>query len=211
VLLPPRARAIFLTFVWGDGRQFWTRNFKPRRITLDVLSKMECARSMLLRQSYSLELCPDWPEKRPSKSIYKTNEILTFWLQRPSDVRIRASRCCLFFLSKKCKSTFENQKLEGEAHFWKCYNAFGATLTDVWWILHMFFFVGISVELMKSQGDFPHKWILGNRHVSCLSWVCFRRRQNGVHQTPLIISSNEFKLLTYLQSWQNVTWYDCQK
>ena len=31
------------------------------------------------------------------------------------------------------------------------------------------FFMGISIELMKSQGDFPHKWIFGNRHISCSS------------------------------------------
>ena len=69
------------------------------------------------------------------------------------------------------------------------------------------FFMGISVELMKSQGDFPHKWIFGDRHISCSSWVCFRRRQNGVHQTPLIISSNEQKLLIWLQPWQNAAWF----
>ena len=115
---------------------------------------MECARTRFLRQSNSLELCPDWPEKRPSKSIYKTNEILTFWLQRPSDVAIRVSRCCLFFLSKRCKSMSENQKLEGEAHKWRCYNAFGATLTDVWWILHMFFYGNFN-RIDEIAGGFP--------------------------------------------------------
>ena len=103
------------------------------------------------------------------------------------------------FLLKWYKSTSENPFSEGEAHFWRCHFAFGATLTDVWWKMHIFFFMGMSVELMKSQGDFPHKWIFGNRHISCSSRVCFKRGQNGVDQTPLIISSNEHKLLTWLQ------------
>ena len=135
---------------------------------------MECARTRFLRQSNSLELCPDWPEKRPSKSIYKTNEILTFWLQWPSDVAIRVSRACFFFLLKWCKSTSENLFSEGEAYFWRWRNAFGATLTDVWWVLHIVFFRGISMELMISLGDLCEKWIRGNVQKICLCWVCFR-------------------------------------
>ena len=139
VMLPPRARAIFWNMHIKIDVWIWGRFFILRRFSLEVSSKMECARTRFLRQSNSLELCPDWPEKRPSKSIYKTNEILTFWLQRPSDVAIRVSRSCFFFLLKWCKSTSENPFSEGEAYFWRCHNAFGATLTDVSWKMHMFF------------------------------------------------------------------------
>ena len=79
---------------------------------------MECARTRFLRQSNSLELCPDWPEKRPSESIYKTNEILTFWLQWPSDVAIRVSRACFFFflndVNLLLKTHFPREKLTFE-------------------------------------------------------------------------------------------------
>ena len=210
-MLPPRARAIFWNMRIKIHVWIWGRFFILGRFSLEVSSKMECARTRFLSQSNFLELCPDWPEKRPSKSIYKTNEILTFWLHWPSDVAIRVSRSCFFFLLKWCKSTSENPFSEGEAYFWRCHNAFGATLTDVSWKMHMFFFMGISVELMKSQGDFPHKWIFGNRHISCSSWVCFRRHQNGVHQTPLSVDPNEHKLLTWLQPRQNAAWCHCQK
>ena len=138
-MLPPRARAIFWNMRIKIHVWIWGRFFILGRFSLEVSSKMECARTRFLRQSNSLELCPDWPEKRPSKSIYKTNEILTFWLQWPSDVAIRVSRACFFFLLKWCKSTSENPFSEGEAYFWRCHNAFGATLTDVSWKMHMFF------------------------------------------------------------------------
>ena len=59
---------------------------------------MECAWSRFLRQGNSLELWFVWFEMLPSKGIYKTNEILSFWLQRPSDLAIRVSRSCFFFL-----------------------------------------------------------------------------------------------------------------
>ena len=107
-MLPPRARAIFWNMRIKIHVWIWGRFLFLRRFSLEVSSKMECARTRFLRQSNSLELCPDWPEKRPSTSIYKTNEILTFWLQWPSDVAIRVSRACFFFLLKWCKSTSEN-------------------------------------------------------------------------------------------------------
>ena len=50
-----------------------------------------------LKWNNSLELCIDWSSKRPSQSIYKINEIFTFWLQWSSDIAIR-SFCFLFFL-----------------------------------------------------------------------------------------------------------------
>ena len=65
-----------------------------------------------------MELCPDWPEKRPSKSIYKTSEILTVWLQRPSDVAIRVSLAVFFFFQKDAnlslKTHFSREKLTFE-------------------------------------------------------------------------------------------------
>ena len=210
-MLPPRARAIFWKMRIKIDVWIWGRFFILSRFSLEVSSKMECARTRFLRQSNSLELCPDWPQKRPSKSIYKTNEILTFWLQRPSDVAICVSRACFFFLVKMMQIYCWKPIFRGRSSLLKSRNAFNATLTDVWWVLHMFFFIGISIELMKSQGDFPHKWIFGNRHISCSSWVCFRRHQNGVHQTPLSVDPNEHKLLTWLQPWQNAAWCHCQK
>ena len=175
-MLPPRARAIFWNMRIKIDVWIWGRFFILGRFSLEVSSKMECARTRFLRQSNSLELCPDWPQKRPSKSIYKTNEILTFWLQWPSDVAIRVSRACFFFLLKWCKSTSENQFSEGEAYFWRGCNAFGATLTDVWWILHMVVFVAISMEFMKLKGVLLQKLNIDNRRLSWLSWVCFRKR-----------------------------------
>ena len=118
-MLPPRARTIFWNMRIKIDVWIWGRFFILGRFSLEVSSKMECARTRFLRQSNSLELCPDWPEKRPSKSIYKTYEILTFWLQWPSDVAIRVSRACFFFLLKWCKFTSENPFSEGEAHFWR--------------------------------------------------------------------------------------------
>ena len=118
---------------------------------------MECARTRFLRQSNSLEMCPDWPEKRPSKSIYKTNEILTFWLQRPSDVAICVSRSCFFFLLKWCKSTSENPFSEGETYFWRGCNAFGAMLTDVWWIMHIVVFFANFNGIDDFAGGFTLK------------------------------------------------------
>ena len=65
-----------------------------------------------------MELCPDWPQKRPLKSIYKTNEILTFWLQRPSDVAICVARACFFFCRNDAyvslKTKFSREKLTFE-------------------------------------------------------------------------------------------------
>ena len=153
-MLPPRARAIFWNMRIKIDVWIWGRFFILGRFSLEVSSKMECARTRFLRQSNSLELCPDWPEKRPSKSIYKTNEILTFWLQRPSDVAIRVSRSCFFFLLKWCKSTSENPFSEGEAYFWRCHNAFGATLTDVSWKMHVFFYGNFS-RIDKIARGFP--------------------------------------------------------
>ena len=100
---------------------------------------------------------------------------------------------------------------QGEAYFWRGCDAFGATLTDVWWKMHSYIYMWFSMELIKSQGVLPSKWIIGNRPKSCSSWVCFRRHQNGVHQTPLSVDPNEHKLLTWLQPWQNAAWCHCQK
>ena len=56
------------------------------------------------------------------------------------------------------------------------------------------FYVWISLELIKLQGDLPQKWMTGKLPKSSSYPVCFRRRQNGVHQTLIIISSNGRKL-----------------
>ena len=41
------------------------------------------------------------------------------------------------FLGCWCKFMFEHPKLQGEAHFSSGCDAFAATLTDVWWNLHI--------------------------------------------------------------------------
>ena len=61
-----------------------------------------------LKWSNSLELRIDWSSKRPSQSIYKINEIVTFWLQWSSDIAIRSFCFVFFFASKRCKVTSEN-------------------------------------------------------------------------------------------------------
>ena len=172
---------------------------------------MECARTRFLRQSNSLEPCPDWPEKRPSKSIH--------FILRNIDIldaaAFRCSHSCLsrlfFFLVKMMQIYFWKPIFRGRSLLLK-------VSLRIWSYAHRcfvknawFFVMGISVESIKSQGDFPHKWIFGNRHISCSSWVCFRRRQTGVHQTPLSVDPNEHKLLTWLQPWQNAAWWHCQK
>ena len=153
-MLPPRARAIFWKMRIKIDVWIWGRFFILGRFSLEVSSKMECARTRFLRQSNSLELCPDWPQKRPSKSIYKTNEILTFWLQWPSDVAIRVSRACFFFLVKMMQIYFRKPIFRGRSSLLKSRNAFNATLTDVWWVLHMFFYRNFN-RIDEIAGGFP--------------------------------------------------------
>ena len=118
-MLPPRARAIFWNMRIKIDVWIWGRFFILGRFSLEVSSKMECARTCDLSWERRFGTVPWRPETMPSKSIYKTNEILTCWLQWPSDVAIRVSRACFFFLLKWCKFTSENQFSEGEAHFWR--------------------------------------------------------------------------------------------
>ena len=54
-----------------------------------------------------------------------------------------------------------------------------------------------SSDLMKLQGVLLQKWFIGYRLALCLSLICFRRHQNGVHKTLVIITWNEHNLLMW--------------
>ena len=51
------------------------------------------------------------------------------------------------FCKKNKKIMSEYPKLQGETHFQNGWYAFGATLTDVWWTLHVVVFVWVSMDL----------------------------------------------------------------
>ena len=58
-------------------------------------------------------------------------------------------------------------------------------------------FMSFSSDLMKLQGVLLQKWFIGYRLALCLSLICFRRHQNGVHETLIIITWNEHNLLMW--------------
>ena len=77
----------------------------------------------------------------------------------------RCSHLCLsrlfFFLVKMMQIYFRKPIFRGRSSLLKSRNVFNATLTDVWWVLHIVFFRGISMELMISLEDLCIKWITG--------------------------------------------------
>ena len=132
------------------------------------------------------------------------------WLQMCSDYHFAAIVIC----HKKRWRCFATSSFSGgEAKFEQ-----SLELKYVFWLqrgfkfnnIALLFYVWISMEFIKSQGDLPKTWMVGNRQKPNWSRVCFRRRQNGVHHTTVNISSNEQKLLIWLQPWQNAAWCERQ-
>ncbi len=77
---PPRATAKIFCFFVFDFFNFQVANFRPRRISLEPPSEIERAKIRKLTNFDVLDLCAVLSAKRLSKSIYKTNIILTFSL-----------------------------------------------------------------------------------------------------------------------------------
>ena len=95
---------------------------------------------------------------------------------------------------------FEHPQLQWETYFLSGFCALGATLTDVWCKKKKSCF---CLKFIKSKGVLCEKWIMENRRKSCSSWVCLRRRQNGVHETSVSAVPNEQKVLIWKKPWKN--------
>ena len=149
----------------------------------------------------------------PLKTTIKTNEILIIRSKFHTNVLNWSVRCYWHFFKKGFLATQKNQKSEGEAKFEQ-----GLELKYVLRLqpglkfnnIASLFYVWISLELIKLQGDLLQKWMTGNRPKSSSYPVCFRRRQNGVHQTLIIISSNGRKLSLCLKFDRNATSFGSQ-
>ena len=160
---------------------FWTWNFRPRRISLEVSSKMECAKIRKLTNFDVLDLCSVLPAKRLSKSSLKPTWYCHFrckGLQRIFFFFV----FFLIFFKKWRSSVLGNPFSEGEGHFFWCENAFRPTLTDVWWKLHPDFYRRHPMELIKLRGDLCQKSTFGRPPKSVWIWVCVRGDENGVHE-----------------------------
>ena len=116
-----------------DGRHVFACNFRTMPFYTRAVEQIEGGGTVIWAKSDALAMCLDVPQKRPSKSSYKTNRILTSSLQRPSHVSTCVSRCCLPFLKKMKKLGPARPCFGGEAKFERCWEAFGPTLTDVCW------------------------------------------------------------------------------
>ena len=92
-----------------------------------------------------------------------------------------------FFSKKSFLATQKNKKSEGEALFEQ-----GLELKYVLRLqrglkfqnIGFLFYVWMSLELIKLQGDLHQKWMIGNRPKSSSYPVCFRRRQKRRSPNP---------------------------